>query len=330
MWRSIVGRWQGVLGRIIHQDRLDALLLATLSAFSFWWRPDIVHVFRWELAFVLPWADRRGFASVYSELAVPAVTPESGQGWRMHVADLRRATMITALSKAVEKGLRQVTKTQRRIVIIPPFVRDAPDEFPSALSHVGNTTITCIARLSPEKGLNYLMLAAAPVVGARKGVTFLIAGGGPLREALIQQAESLGIGDKVRFYGVFPRHDLFRIMAMTDILVLPSLTEGMGYAIVEAMAYGKPVVATAVGGVPEVVKHQKTGLLVPPRDPRRLAEALMILVDDEEMRVQMGMAGRRSFLAGRYSVEAFVAANLAVYEQARSLTTSSNSVVQEQ
>lgn len=327
-WQSVVGRWQGMLARFIHQDRRDALLLTAVSGFALWRRPDIVHVFRSELTAVLAWAERKQLTSIYSELEVPGGVIASDT-WQRRSPDLNKATIVTAISKAVAEGLRHVAGIKRQIVIIPPVVSGIPELASPTPTNNEHMTVTCIARLSPEKGLNYLLLAAREVIEAHGAVNFLIAGNGQLMGSLKQQAGSLGIADKVRFYGLFPRQDLPKIMAMTDIVVLPSLTEGMPFTIIEAMAYGKPVVASAVGGIPEVVEHQKTGLLVPPKDPKRLAEALLKLVDDEQLRAQMGEAGRRKFMSGGYTVESFVEANLSVYDRARSLSASSRGTVPE-
>jgi glycosyltransferase involved in cell wall biosynthesis len=138
--------------------------------------------------------------------------------------------------------------------------------------------------------------------------------------SLVQQADQLCITNEVRFLGAFDRKNLHTILTGTDIFILPSLSEGLGLAIVEAMAYSKPVVATSVGGIPEVVEHQKTGLLVPPGQPDRLAAALLTLIEDEPLRLRMGAAGRKKFESGSYTVESYMSATLAIYKEAMELT----------
>lgn len=318
-WVSVVGHWRGILTRLIHRDRKDELLLAALNWSSLWRRPDIIHVYRSELTAAFGWAARKDISSVYSELSVPGELINR-EVWKWRSPELNKAAVVTAISKASADGLREVAGIKRPIVIIPPVVI-APEQAPPS-SHNDNLTVTYIGRLSPEKGISYLLLAAKHILEARAFVQILIAGGGELKESLIHQAQELGIIDRTSFCGLFPGEELPKIMARTDILVLPSLSEGMPFVIVEAMAYGKPVVASAVGGIPEVVEDEKTGLLVPPREADRLAQALLRLIDDRDRREQMGRAGRQKFLGGGFSLESFIAANLMVYRQALGLSKS--------
>lgn len=319
-WQAASGRCQALLSHAIHQDRRDKLLLAALDWYTFFRRPDVIHVFRSELTAIFSWAERRHLTVVYSELSVPGELIDRDT-WMKRSPELNKATIVTALSSATANGLQQVARISRPIMIIPPVVTQVRD-IERRVTRANEVTVTCIARLSPEKGLEDLLVAASGVLQGYPEARFVIAGGGELRESLEEKAQGLGIADRILFYGLFPREDLPKIMAMTDILVLPSLTEGMGFVIIEAMAYAKPVVATAVGGIPEVVESGRTGLLVPPRDPARLAEALLALIRAPQRRENMGWAGRQKFLSGRYSEEAFVGANLKVYERACSISTS--------
>lgn len=316
--RSVRGHLQARLSRAVHHDRSNRLLVALLEARALAHPPDIVHVFRGELAPALAWPAGRGCPSVYSELSVPGGMADALL-WRERSADLNRATVVTALSRATADGLRQVAGVSRPILLAGPVVAQAPATVAVSGRADGRLGITCIARLSPEKGLDVLLQAARPVLAERADAELLIAGDGPLRAALARQAGALGLGDRVRFGGAFDHARLAEIMDLTDILVLPSLSEGLGYVILEAMAYGKPVVATDVGGVPELVAHGRTGLLVPPRDATGLAEALLALAGNAPRRREMGLAGREAFLEGGYGIEAFTETYLEVYRQAQAL-----------
>ncbi|PIU68061.1 MAG: glycosyltransferase family 1 protein, partial [Armatimonadetes bacterium CG07_land_8_20_14_0_80_40_9] len=122
-------------------------------------------------------------------------------------------------------------------------------------------------------------------------IKFLIVGDGPLREELKEQSKDLGIEDEVTFTG--SRQDIPEIMAALDIFVLTSIKEHFGRVVIEAMACGKPVIATNSGAVPEIVEDKVTGILVPPEDSEKLAEAIIELLEDKEKAKEMGIAGRK-------------------------------------
>jgi glycosyltransferase involved in cell wall biosynthesis len=145
-------------------------------------------------------------------------------------------------------------------------------------------TVLTPARLHEQKGHRYLLHAAAMVPAAR----FILAGDGPERPSLERQAVTLGIADRVLFLG--HRQDLSPWMAASDIVVVPSLWEGMPLAVLEAMAAGKAVLACDIEGVSEAIIHGKSGLLVPPCDHRALADAIHLLLAKPELRARLGKA----------------------------------------
>ena len=150
------------------------------------------------------------------------------------------------------------------------------------------------------------MIAEAP------DATLLIAGYGPLRERLEACAAELGVSSSVRFLGY--RKDVQRILSALDVFVLPSLWEGMSNAILEAMAAGKPVVATAVDGNLDQVIDGETGLLVPPADAGVLANALIDLIGDRQKARDMGERGRER-VERDFPIRAMTAAYLDLYEK---------------
>jgi glycosyltransferase involved in cell wall biosynthesis len=147
-----------------------------------------------------------------------------------------------------------------------------------------------IGHLSPIKGHADFLHAAALVAAADRRARFFVVGDGILRPSLEALARTLGIADRVVFTGA--REDVPRLLAMLDVFVLPSHAEGMSNALLEAMALGRPVVATAVGGNPDVVRDGATGLLVPPRQPRALAAALAELLVEPARAAALGTAAR--------------------------------------
>jgi glycosyltransferase involved in cell wall biosynthesis len=147
-----------------------------------------------------------------------------------------------------------------------------------------------IGRLEPVKGPQYFIESAKRVLEAYPNVKFLVAGDGSLRNKLETRCRQSGIWDKFIFTGW--QEDITQILAILDILVLPSLNEAVGRILIEAGACGVAVVATKVGGVPEIVKDGQTGILVSPRDPEALADAVILLLKDEEKRKSMGRLAR--------------------------------------
>jgi glycosyltransferase involved in cell wall biosynthesis len=143
-----------------------------------------------------------------------------------------------------------------------------------------------VTRLNPVKRLDVLLRAVA----ALEGVHTVIVGDGPERRQLEAMADQLGLADRVHLVG--HQQDVRPWLAALGVFVLSSDWEGMSNALLEAMAAGLPIVATAVGGVPEVVVDDATGLLVPPGDPNALAEAITRLLRDPDLRRTMGQAGR--------------------------------------
>ena len=153
-----------------------------------------------------------------------------------------------------------------------------------------NGPIVAVARLSPEKDVANLLRAAARVVLRYPHARFEIAGDGPCRAELTQLAADLQLTDQVTFHGEL--HNIPALLARARLFVLPSQTEGISLTLLEAQARGLPVVATAVGGSPEVVEAGVTGLLVPSRDPEALANAMMTVFADSSLGERMGKAGR--------------------------------------
>jgi glycosyltransferase involved in cell wall biosynthesis len=153
-----------------------------------------------------------------------------------------------------------------------------------------------VGRLVEQKGFVTLIEAMPRVLAVQPDAQAILVGSGELQEALAARAEALGVSHAVRFLG--RRDDVPRLLAAADIFCLPSLDEGLPLAIAEAMAAGLPVVATPVGGVPEIVSQGETGWLVPPRMPAALALRLIGLLNDPDMAQAMGQAGRERVVQG--------------------------------
>lgn len=153
---------------------------------------------------------------------------------------------------------------------------------------VNGPVFSTIGRMSPEKGHADLLEAFAEISSTGVGPTLVLAGDGPDKSKLMTRAAELGIADRVHFPGYVARPE--RLLEETDLMVLPSHTEGLPNAALEAMAMGVPVLATRVGGTPEVVTDGETGTLVTPRAPRELSRAMTDFLSNPER--WRAMAGR--------------------------------------
>jgi glycosyltransferase involved in cell wall biosynthesis len=163
--------------------------------------------------------------------------------------------------------------------------------------------IGTVGRLVPIKGHTWLLRAVPRVLAEFPQVCVVLIGDGPMQDELKELAAELGISPHVVFLGTRP--DIPECLAALDLFVLPSLNEGMGRVLLEAMAVGCPVVATRVGGIPDIVVDGTTGLLVSPRDDRALAEAILTLLRDRSQRASYGEAARRQVDA-RFDVKTMV------------------------
>jgi glycosyltransferase involved in cell wall biosynthesis len=203
---------------------------------------------------------------------------------------LRRARLVVAASHALADDARRLGA--REVRVIPSGVdlpHDVADEAePPEVLYAG--------RLSAEKGVLEL-------VEASRGLNLVVAGDGPLRERV------------PRALGLLPHDELEALYRRAAVVACPSRREGFGVVCAEAMAHGRPVVATCVGGLRDLVVDGETGLVVPPRDPAALRAALERLLADRELRARLGAAGRER-IRERFSWEAATDATLAAYADA--------------
>jgi glycosyltransferase involved in cell wall biosynthesis len=151
-------------------------------------------------------------------------------------------------------------------------------------------------QLFPRKGIRFLIEAVAQLKQRFPDIKLVLAGDGFERPELVKLAEDLSIGTDVTFLGWVPNTALPPYYRAAAVSVIPSLEEGFGIPAAEAMGCEVPVVATDAGGLPEVVEHEVTGLVVPRGDSGALASAIGRLLDDEELRRRMGLAGRERAL----------------------------------
>lgn len=203
---------------------------------------------------------------------------------------LRTTDWVTANSAAVLTEARQrvpeITSSSSLIYNGMNMPALPPEPLPSCFP-----TLLCLGRLAEEKGFDLALDAFALLRDSFPRTRLVIAGDGPVRSALEQQAAELGLTEWVQFIGWVTPDRVPALMNTTTVVVMPSRHEGFGLVALEAALMARPIVATRVGGLPEVVVHQQTGLLVEQDDSKALAKAISDLLADPDMATRMGQAG---------------------------------------
>jgi len=219
-------------------------------------------------------------------------------------ACMRRMDRVVCVSEEQAVKVRRAGVRPDRVVVVRNAIR--PDRFDRSdpadrgrleamFPRAPERIIGSAGRLSPEKGFGVLVEAAAIVTRSDPGVGFIHFGDGPLRETLARRIAELGLEGRFILAGY--RSDLDRFIPHWDLSVLPSFTEGLPNVVLEAFAAGVPVVATAVGGTPEIVEEGSNGYLVPPGDPEALARRIRDILLSEDERRSMGQRGRERVLS---------------------------------
>ncbi len=209
-------------------------------------------------------------------------------------AALRRADLVVCPSAYLREHALRWGLDSTRVVVVENATPELPElptrEQARADLGVDGPLLAFAGRLGPAKALEVALAALAEL----DGVTLLLAGDGPERAALERRAAELGLGERARFLGALGRNEVLRLFRAADASVLSSAWENFPHTLVEALAVGTPVVATAVGGVPEIVADGENGLLVPADDPAALAAALRRVLGDAELRERLRAAAAPS------------------------------------
>jgi glycosyltransferase involved in cell wall biosynthesis len=229
----------------------------------------------------------------------------------------RRCVGLIAVSEDTRRAYERQGYPEERIEIVYNGVELAGDTAPDLRAELGlppdAPLIGEVARLCDVKGQRELIQALREVPDARLVLVGAdLERGGEFQASLEDEAKQLGVSDRVVFAGRRPDADT--TLGAFDVVALPSWTEGLPLVVLEAMARRRPVVATPVGGTPEVVADGETGFLVPPRDPQTLARALRRLLADPALRWRMGDAGRTR-VEERFSADGMTRRVLALYDE---------------
>jgi len=314
-----------LMKRFIGPDWRKPFVRLMLGIWKLFWRPDIFHIqgYTNSLLFVIDWAHSRKLPIVYEEHQTPDAQFDWWQGFQQSI---NKADLVVAVSEKSADALRTVCGVTRPIEVLGPMVSD-PVRSGIRVDAVSQTSdslqLTVVARLFVTKGLVYLLDALKTIREKNPGTRLKVYGEGPLRDELLQHAGNLGLDGKDIFVGAFTsRDELQQIMLKTDIFVLPSILEGQPMSLVEAMAYGRSIVATTVGGIPEVIHEGLNGFLCAPGDSACLAQKINLLIEDPVLRSQLGQAARKSYENGPYQPAAVCMAIESIYQgvlQARSV-----------
>ncbi|MFP6768831.1 MAG: glycosyltransferase family 4 protein [Planctomycetaceae bacterium] len=235
--------------------------------------------------------------------------------------DRRHGCRVMAVSPAVRDGLlEQVNLPEDKVVVVPGGVD--PPQVARLVSVLDPDHVPVVGTAGPLeviKGLPFFLGAAQKVLATGRDVEFLVAGAGPEEINLRRLAVELGIGERVTFLPNRP--DFSDALAAIDVFCLPSLQQGLGTIMLEAMSLGRPVIASAVGGVYSVVRDAETGLVVPPRDSGALALRILELLDDPARSRAIGEAGREA-VEKEFGILQMVERSVAVYREVIEESTS--------
>lgn len=219
----------------------------------------------------------------------------TGENWKVKIYErldrwnLKRLDHVVCVSNGQAEKVRRVGVHADKMSVIHNSARIG-DFSPVPKSDRSTFTVLAAGRLSPEKGFQLLPAVAEQLAHRQVDIRFLMAGDGDLRESIQNDAKNRNVQDRIEFLGF--RTDIDRLMADSDVLLLPSFTEGLPNVVLEAAAAGKPTVATRVGGTPEAILHGKTGFLVPAGDVNAMVDSLGQLANCRELCDTMGRSAR--------------------------------------
>ncbi len=285
-----LGLWRMKLGLRRFIGRLYVLMpLALFGA-------DIIHVHFAHAALpILPYKHllcKRLFVSLlgYDVTVIPQEEPQ------MYVQLFQEADQFLASSSFLVAKAKSLGCLDEKVIISYPGIDtgffDPRHTMNSRRDSGESLKILTVARLHWEKGIQYSLEAIALVHRSMPDVRYIIVGDGEMKSELQSLCRSRGIARHVDLRGALAPSEVRKAAAEADIFLLSSLREAFGVVLAEAQAMGLPIVATRVGGVPEVVDDGVTGFLVPPRDPQALADKLLLLANNPDLRRQMGERGR--------------------------------------
>jgi glycosyltransferase involved in cell wall biosynthesis len=260
-------------------------------------RPDVVHVITPDpgATMLIRAAHAAGVPVVYQEVGTPFHPPGFEEVYERFVEVLPLCAEVATLSPSLAREMRRLLPRVREPRVVPLIAPDAADAWGAARAPGAPVVFGFASRLEHLKGPLLFVEGFAAAHRAHPSVEMEVAGEGSQRQQVAAALRRLGLADRCRLVGTYTSLEgRSRFMREIDVFVHPSYTEGTPNAVIEAMAHGLPVVATAVGGLPDFVTEE-VGLLVPPGDERALGEAMCRLAGDAVLRRSMGLAARETY-----------------------------------
>lgn len=303
------------IGTVSQRSFLHPRAIFTIASLLRRWNVDVVHtcLYLSDAGGIIA-ARLAGVPRIVSHLVGHNFYVTDERGWRrvrqrcfswVYRGVYALADQLVAVSDAVRRDLAGrpgIKVPSRKIVVIHHSLPDrespcASGEDIKRLYAVpeGAFLIAAIASLIPLKGHRYLLEAIPAIARTVPDLRCLIVGDGPSRPLLEALVDRLRIRGHVVFTGVLADAERNAVLRSSHVVVLPSLSEGLPVVVLEAMAFGKPIVATRVGGVPELIEHDVSGILVPPQDSAALAEAILAVASNGPKAEQLGRAARLRF-----------------------------------
>lgn len=300
------------------RGQFDVKLVSSIREFIRRNRVDLVHCHGYKSNF---------YGILASKNLAPSVATNHNwikSNWRLKAYCLvdrrliRRFSRVVAVSDVIKEEMLRVGVPEEKIRVIYNGVdadrlnaTGSSETLKKELGLEGTGRIVgTIGGLIEEKGYGYLLRAAKEIIGVEKGVKFLIVGDGPLNGQLRDMARGLGIEDSVIFTGY--RKDVPDLLSVMDIYILPSVREGLPMVLLEAMAAGKPVIASRVGAVPKVVIDNESGVLITPSDVGGIKKAVLDLIRDEPRAKRLGLMGNIR-LKEKFSSDVMAGEYMSVY-----------------
>ena len=259
-------------------------------------RPDVIHVLTPDpgAVMLIRAAHQTGIPVVYHEVGIPFHPPGFEEVYERFVSVLPLCTSVAALSPGLAQELRRAVPQLSRADVLPLITQDH-NGASSPIMASERVTFGFAGRLEYLKGPLRLINAFSIAQRVESDMEVKLAGDGSQRKEILDLTRSLGLAEKCHLVGVYKTlKERSEFMHGIDVFVLPSMTEGTPNAIIEAMSHAKPIIATAVGGVPDVVSDE-VGILVPPDNVKALADAMSRLAADADLRRTMGLAARAKY-----------------------------------
>jgi glycosyltransferase involved in cell wall biosynthesis len=301
---------------IISTSRIDRNLIASLGEVIDRHQIDVIHCHGIKPGLYSLLAARKRKVALVSTSHLWVI--ENTRDWLISAVDrvlLHSFDEVVAVSASMTPQLRSFRIHHQIVdngIDLKPF-RDSQSNLKNDRGWQGRPVIGAVGRLAAQKGLPYLLRAAPEVLRENPTALFVFAGDGPDQEALQAQANTLGIQESVRFLGV--QDNIPGLLASIDVLAMPSISEGMPMALLEAMAAGKAVVASRVGAIPKVIDHGVNGWLIDSGDVNGLVTGIKEILGSENFRARLGCAARQT-IESRFSAEIMAQNYLEIYREA--------------